>query len=124
MQQPKLKLQTFKYLEPKSWVQIVTRLQATHQKDHGSIPGRGKTCLFSKAPSPALGPTQPLIQWLSRAISHGHRMRLPLTPSSTNIKNQWSCTPLLLHPSSQHAQGFYCLVLSFNVQIFRQETKR
>jgi len=37
-----------------SSVQKVTWLWARRQMDHGSIPGRGKTCLFSKAFSPVL----------------------------------------------------------------------
>jgi hypothetical protein len=40
-----------------SSVQKVTRLWARHQMDHGSIPGRGKTCLFSKASSQFWGPS-------------------------------------------------------------------
>jgi len=75
-----------------SSVQKVTRLRARHQMDHSSIPGRDKTCLFCKASSPVLEPTQPPIQWLSRDISHGHSIRLPLIPSSTKIRSEWSCT--------------------------------
>jgi hypothetical protein len=37
----------------------------------GSIPGKGKTFLFSTACRTVLGPTQPPIQWVSGATSLG-----------------------------------------------------
>jgi hypothetical protein len=34
----------------------------------GSIPGRGKISPFSIASRPAMGPTQPLIQWVQGSL--------------------------------------------------------
>jgi len=106
-----------------SSVQKATRLWARNQLDHGYIPGRGKTCLFSKASSPVLGPTQSPIQWLARDISHGQSMKLSLTHSSTKIRIEWSCT----HSYYSHlhsTQGFYFLVSFYDIWIFRHETRR
>jgi len=38
---------------------------------HGSIPGRGKNFISSKLPDPALGPTQPSVQWILGVVSLG-----------------------------------------------------
>jgi hypothetical protein len=48
-----------------SVVGISARLQVWWQRDHASIPVRGKRVFCG----PALGPTQPPIQWTSRAFS-------------------------------------------------------
>jgi hypothetical protein len=56
-----------------------------------SIPGRGKTFLFSTASRSALGPTQPPIQWVPGALSLGVKQlghdadHTP--PSSAKVKN-------------------------------------
>jgi hypothetical protein len=64
----------------------------------GSIPGRGKIFLFSTASRPALGPTQPPIQWVPGVISLG--VKQPgheadyLAPSSAEVKNSGVIPPL------------------------------
>jgi hypothetical protein len=40
----------------------------------GSYPIRGKVFLFSMMSKPALGPTQPLIQWVLGAIAPGSKV--------------------------------------------------
>jgi len=63
----------------------------------GSIPGRDKDFfLFATASRPALGPTQPPIQWVPGSLSPG--VRRPgraadhLPPSSVEVNNMWSYT--------------------------------
>jgi hypothetical protein len=55
-----------------------------------SIPYRGKIFMFSTASRPALGPTQPSIQWVSEAISTEVRRQEHETdgsfPSSAEVK--------------------------------------
>jgi hypothetical protein len=53
---------------------------------------------FSKSLRPAVRPTQPLIQWEPVAHSWGvkwlDREIYHILLSSTEVKNEWSCTPL------------------------------
>jgi hypothetical protein len=60
--------------------------------------------LFTTASRPALGPTKPLIQWVTRALSPGvkrpWREADHSPPSSAEVKNAWSYTstpPIRLH---------------------------
>jgi hypothetical protein len=56
--------------------------------------------LFTTASRPALGPTQPPIQWVLWSVSLGIKRpgrEADHTPaSSVEIKNAWSCTSTLL----------------------------
>jgi hypothetical protein len=66
----------------------------------GSIPGKGKIFLFFTAPRPALGPTQPHIQWVPRAISPGKEREADHSPpSSAEVKNDGAIPPLPHTPS-------------------------
>jgi hypothetical protein len=64
--------------------------------------------LFSTAFRPALGPTQPPIQWVLGALSLGEkRLRREADhspPSRTDVDNTWSYTPLPHTPSWRGAQ--------------------
>jgi hypothetical protein len=72
----------------------------------GSIPDKGDIFVFSKASRPALGPTQPPIQWVLGALSP--RVKRPGGEaghphlSSTEVKNG-GAAPLLPHMSSWHS---------------------
>jgi hypothetical protein len=63
----------------------------------GSIPGKGKIRLFFTASSPALGPTQPPIQWVPGALSQGIKQQGReadhSTPPSAAVKNVGAITP-------------------------------
>jgi hypothetical protein len=63
-------------------------------RSYSSSPGRGKTFLFSTLSRQALGPTQPHIQWVPRALAQGvkrtgceadHR-----PPTGSEVKKTWS----------------------------------
>jgi hypothetical protein len=64
--------------------------------------------LFTTASSPALGPTQPLIQWvsgvLSLAVKRPGRESDHSPPSSAEVKNSWSYTSVPDTPSWRDAQ--------------------
>jgi hypothetical protein len=49
--------------------------------------------LFSRAFRPALGPTQPSVQWVSGALSPGYEFEYSL-PSSADVKNGGAIPPL------------------------------
>jgi hypothetical protein len=67
-----------------------------------SIPGKCKVSTFYKSSIPVLGPIQPPIQWVPRAVSQG--IKRPgcednhSPPSSTEIKTG-GAIPSLLHTS-------------------------
>jgi hypothetical protein len=69
----------------------------------GSIPGRVKNFLFSIAVSPALGPTQPPIQWVPGAVSLGVKLQGREAdnspPFSAEVKNG-GAVPSLSHTSA------------------------
>jgi hypothetical protein len=71
-----------------------------------SIPGRGKIFLFSTTCRPALGPTQPPIQWapgtLYPRIKRPGRKADHSPPSSAEVKNGGAIPPLP-HMSSWHS---------------------
>jgi hypothetical protein len=52
-----------------SWDRQYTRLQTGLPSDLGSTPNGKEIFLFSIMSRPALGPTQPPIQWVPRAVS-------------------------------------------------------
>jgi hypothetical protein len=64
----------------------------------GSNPGRGKIFLFSTSSTPAPGPNQPPIQWVSEAIFQGversERKADYSPPSSAEVKNDGAIPPL------------------------------
>jgi hypothetical protein len=64
----------------------------------GSIPGKGKIFLFSKASRPALRPIRPPIQWVPGTLSPGLKQRgleaNHLSPSSAQVKNCGAMLPL------------------------------
>jgi hypothetical protein len=59
----------------------------------GSSPGRSKIFLFFTASRPALGPTQPHIQWVPGALSPGQEADHS-PPSSAEVKNDGAIPPL------------------------------
>jgi hypothetical protein len=66
--------------------------------DRGSIPGRGKICLYSTASCPALGPKKPPIQGAPRTFTPG--VKRPgrefdhSPPCSAKVKNGRAVPPL------------------------------
>jgi hypothetical protein len=67
--------------------------------DRGSIFDRWQEiCLYSTAPRPALGPTQPPIQWgtgvLSPAVKRPKRETDHSPPSGAEVKNGGAIPPL------------------------------
>jgi hypothetical protein len=68
-------------------------LQAGRQRGWGSSPGRVKNFLFPTSSTPALGSTQPPIQWVPGVLSPG--VKLPgrefghSPPASAEIKKMW-----------------------------------
>jgi hypothetical protein len=75
-------------------VGIMTRLEAGRSGFY-SLQGLG-IFLFTSASRPALGPTQPPIQWVPGALSLGvkgtGREDNHLHPSRAEVKNAWSYT--------------------------------
>jgi hypothetical protein len=67
-----------------------TRLRTGRPRDHGSLTGRRKKCLFSTASRSALGPMPP-IQWVQGVVSPVLQRPASETdhspPSSADIKN-------------------------------------
>jgi hypothetical protein len=69
----------------------------------GSILGKDKIFLFSTASRPAVGPTQPPIQWVPGALSPGVKRKWREAdhspPSSDEAKNGGAIPPLAHMPS-------------------------
>jgi hypothetical protein len=59
---------------------IMRMLRAERQRDQSSGPGRVKNFNLCISFRPAIGPTQPPIQWLPKA------------PTITEVKKTWMCT--------------------------------
>jgi hypothetical protein len=55
----------------------------------GSIANRGKKYLFSIASTPALGPTQPIIQWAPAALSQGVKRGSVSLTTHLNLAARW-----------------------------------
>jgi hypothetical protein len=68
-------------------------LRAGRLRGWSSSPGRVKNFLFSKSSRPALGSTQPPIQWvpgaLSAAVKRPGREANHLPPASAEVKKMW-----------------------------------
>ena len=69
---------------------------------------QGQEVLFSKMPRPALGPSEPPIQWVLESVSgQGNDVDFCLS-LSTEVKNEWTYTPipcitlLFFHSRSHH----------------------
>jgi hypothetical protein len=79
-----------------SVVGIATGYGLDEREGRGSSPCRGKNFLFSTSSIPVLGSTQPHIQWLPGALSHGvkrpGREAYPSPPASAEIKKMWIYT--------------------------------
>jgi hypothetical protein len=71
-------------------------LRAGRRKGRSSSPGRDKNFIFSTSSRPALGPTQPPVQWILGALSAG--AKLPRReadhslPTSAEVKKIWIYT--------------------------------
>jgi hypothetical protein len=84
--------------------------------------------IFATAFRPALGPTQPPIQWVPGALSSGVKRQVceaDCSPSfSAEVKNAWSYTSTLLyvfvvwHSINHRWHGTYYLSTRINVPIF------
>jgi hypothetical protein len=76
-----------------SAVSTAVGLRAGRPRVQSSSPGKGKNFLPSTSSRPVLGPTQPPVQWETRALSLGvkrpRREADHLPPSSTEVKNTW-----------------------------------
>jgi hypothetical protein len=92
-------------LSHKSWVGSVGIMTGYRLDGWGLIPSTGKIFLFSIVSSPALGPTQPPIQWVlgppsPKVKQQGNEVdRSPL--SNAKVKNVVAVLPLP-HTSSWH----------------------
>jgi hypothetical protein len=71
-------------------------LRAGRQRGRSSSPGRVKNFLFSTSFRPVLGPTQPPIQWVPRALSLGAKRPVRAAdhspPTSAEVKKTWIYT--------------------------------
>jgi hypothetical protein len=96
-----------------AWSQHISVGIATGYGEDGQglIPERGKIFLFSIESSPALGPTQPTVQWVQWDISPG--VKTPgreadhSSPSSAKVKN---CE--VIPPFPSHVFMVSCLINS------------
>jgi hypothetical protein len=73
-------------------------LPAGRRRGRSSSPGRVKNCLFSTASRPALGLTQPPIEWVPGTLSQG--LKRPgleadhSPPTSAEVKKTWIYTSI------------------------------
>jgi hypothetical protein len=76
-------------------------LRAGRRRGRSSSLGRVKNFHFSTSSRPALGPTQPLIQWVPGALSPGVKRQRRETdhspPTSAEVKKIWICTSTPLY---------------------------
>jgi hypothetical protein len=72
-------------------VESVQRLgDELDDRNRGLIPVSGQKCFLSMALRPAVGSTQPPLQWVSRSLTRGSRSRvvkLMSPPCSAEVKN-------------------------------------
>jgi hypothetical protein len=85
------------HLKPGQLSRYSDWLRAGRPRDQSWGPGRGKFFLLSMSSKPVLGPTQPAIQWLQRALPGVKQPRREADhspPSSAEVKNCGAVTPL------------------------------
>jgi hypothetical protein len=82
-------------LQQRSWYS--DWLRVGRPRGRSSSPGRVKNFLFSTSSRPALGSTQPPIQWVPGALSLGvkrpGREANHSLPTSAEVKKMWIYTP-------------------------------
>jgi hypothetical protein len=83
-------------MEPEWHSQYIDWLWAGRPRSLSSSPGKVKNFLFSTSSIPALGLTQPLIQWVRGVLSLGvkgqGREAAHSPPFSTEVKKMWIYT--------------------------------
>jgi hypothetical protein len=100
-----------------SVVGIATGYGLGNRGGRSSSPGRVKNFLFSTSSTPALGPTQPPIQWVRRALSSGvkrpGREADHSPPISAEVKKMWIYTS-----PPPYSFMAYCLISSAQGQLY------
>jgi hypothetical protein len=89
-------------------------LRAGRLRDRGSSPGRVKNFHFSISSRPALGSTQPPIQWVPGALSRGYSGRgVKLTAHLQLVPRSRICGSIypLPHVPSWHNASLYSFIL-------------
>jgi hypothetical protein len=85
-----------------SVVGIATDYELDDRRGRSSSPGGVKNFLFSTSSRPALGSTQPPIQWVSVALSSGVKRLVNETdnppPTSGEVKKMWIYTSTPPYP--------------------------
>ena len=85
-----------------SLVGVVTDLRVGRPRNRGLIPGRDKRlCDCTRTSRPALGPTQPRIEWGLESVARAWSCLLP--PSVAEVKNV-GVIPVLRHRPSRCSQ--------------------
>jgi hypothetical protein len=96
--------------EPGQLSRYIDWLQAGRPRGRSWNHGRVKNFLFSTSSRPALGSTEPPIQWVPGALFAGVKRlgreadRSPLT--SAEVKKEWIYTSTPHTPSRQHRDNF------------------
>jgi hypothetical protein len=95
------------YTLDESWISSVVIVTGYGLDGWSLIPGRGKIFLFSIASNPALGSTQPPIQWVLEALSPGVKLLGHeddySPPASAEVKNDGAIVLPPIVPSWRNA---------------------